>query len=212
MEKIDRFYRKFNGSYFFFISVAISIVSIVISIALYTAGGASYSILTNFISDLGAISAPNNAFIVFSIGLIVQSIIYPFGALFLVLYFQKKEVSQNWIIRLWFLIEIVSACATFLVALFPEDTMRIPHATAAAFIFFFGMLSNLFYGILVVLAKKISKFHSIPGFVMAVISIIFMLSWILVDNISVITVCEWLVLFGGWFFSIYIGFLTLKSQ
>jgi len=207
MEKIEKLYDKFNGSYFFFIGVIISIVTIVISVMLYTLGGASYSIFNNFISDLGAVSAPNNAFIAFNTGLIVNSLVSPFGALFLVAYFKKKNIRQNWMIWLWFSIEIISIIANFLVALFPEDTMSGPHTAAAINLFFFGMLSNIFYGILIILTNKVAKYHSIPGFILAIISFIFMMSWI-----SIITLFEWLVLFGGWIFGVYIGVFTLKTQ
>ena len=161
---------------------------------------------------MGAVSAPNNAFIAFSTGLIVNSLISPFGALFLVVYFQKKNVKQSWMIWFWFSIEIISIIANFLVALFPEDTMSGPHTNAATILFFFGMLSNIFYGILIILTNKIANYHSIPGFILAIISFIFMMSWIFIDNISIITLFEWLVLFGGWIFGVYIGVFTLKTQ
>ncbi|MFX1389280.1 MAG: hypothetical protein ACFE9Z_04360 [Promethearchaeota archaeon] len=212
MERIQEFYNKINGSYFLFIRVAISILTIVIAVALYTAGSASYGILTNFISDLGATSAPNGAFIAFSSGLILNSLVSPFGSLYLFIFFQKKEIKNKWVIWLWFLIDIISIIAGFFVAIFPEDTMLSPHLVAALIIFFFGMLSNFFYGILIFLTKKIANYHSIPGFILAIISITFMMSWIFVNNLSLITLLEWLVLFGGWIFGIYLGILTLKSN
>jgi hypothetical membrane protein len=211
MERINELYNRINGSYFLFIGVAISILTIVISVALYTASGAPYGILTNFISDLGAISAPNGAFIAFSTGLILNSFISPFGSIYLFIFFQKKEIKNKLVIWLWFLIDMISIIAGFFVAIFPEDTMLGPHLVAALIIFFFGMLSNLFYGILIILTKKIANYHSIPGFILAIINIAFMMSWVFVDNLSFITLLEWLVLFGGWIFGIYLGILTLKA-
>lgn len=211
MEKIESFYEKVNGSYFYFLGVAISMVSIVISIALYTAGGATYGILTNYISDLGAINAPNNTFIVFNTGLIINSIISPFGTLFLVLFFQNKDITQKWIIWLWFWVNIISTIGTFLVAIFPEDTMLQQHIFAALITFTFGMLSYLIYGFIALFAVKIAKHHSIPGFVLAAISFIFMASWVFLAE-SVIKFFEWMVLFGGWGFGIYLGMFSLKAQ
>jgi hypothetical membrane protein len=212
MERINKFYYKVNGSIFYFIGVAISIISIVTSIILYTAGGASYSILANFVSDLGATTAPNNAFIAFNMGLIINSIISPFGTLFLALFFLDNDNIKKWIVWFWILINIISSIATFLVALFPEDIMIGPHIVAAIITFFFGMLSYVIYGFIVIFAEKIGKYHSIPGFSLAVISIIFILSWVFRINISIITVLEWIVLFSGWAFGINLGIISLKYR
>jgi hypothetical membrane protein len=212
MENIKLFYEKVNGSYFFFVGVAISIVAIIISIALYIAGGAPFSILTNFVSDLGAISAPNNAFIAFNTGLILNSILSPFGALFLFLYFKNTDIKQKAIIQFWFITNIISAITTFLVALFPEDTLLGPHAVAAIITFIFGMVSYCIYGIIVILIDNIAKYHSIPGFVLAAINMVFMLLWVFSVPLFVITFFEWLVLFGGWGFGIYLGFFALNAK
>jgi len=212
MENIKLFYEKVNGSYFFFVGVAISIISIIISVALYIAGGAPFSILTNFVSDLGATTAPNNAFIAFNTGLILNGILSPFGALFLFLYFKNKDIEQKWIIHFWFLANIISAITTFLVALFPEDTMLGPHAVAAIITFVFGMISYCIYGIIIILIDIIAKYHAIPGFALAAINIIFMLLWVFNVDLSVITLFEWLVLFGGWGFGIYLGIFALNAE
>ena len=212
MENIKLFYEKINGSYFFFVGVAISIVSIIISIALYIAGGAPFSILTNFVSDLGATMAPNNAYIAFNTGLILNGILSPFGALFLFLYFKNKEIKQKGIIQFWFLANVISAITTFLVALFPEDTMLGPHAVAAIITFTFGMVSYCIYGVIIILIDNIAKYHSIPGFTLAAINIVFMLLWVSNVHISIITLFEWLVLFGGWGFGIYLGIFALIAK
>ncbi|UCC19225.1 MAG: DUF998 domain-containing protein [Promethearchaeota archaeon] len=212
IEKIEIFYTRVKGSYFFFIGVAISIISIIISIVLYTAGGATYSILTNYVSDLGATTAPNNASIAFNMGLIINSILSPFGSFFLVIIFQNKGIKQNWIIWLWFSANIISTIATFFVAIFPEDTMLLPHNFAAFVTFAFLMLYNLIYGVIALLADKIAAYHSIPAFVLVLINIIFMISYASNLYEPVVTVLEWMVLFGGWAFGLYLGFFTLKAR
>lgn len=212
MERIDKFYQSINGSIFYFIGVVISIISIVTSIIMYTAGGATYSILNNFVSDLGSTIAPNNAFIAFNAGLILNSIISPFGALFLALLFLNNDIKQKWIVWFWFFINIISAIATFLVAIFPEDIMIGSHVIAAIITFFFGMMSYVTYGIIIILIEKLAKYHSILGFLLALISFIFIFSWVFRFNISVITLLEWIVLFGGWAFGIYLGVISLKLK
>ncbi|MFX1418112.1 MAG: DUF998 domain-containing protein [Promethearchaeota archaeon] len=212
MEKVEIFYIRVKGSYFFFIGVLVSVISIIISIALYTAGGATYSILTNYVSDLGATSAPNNASIAFNIGLIINSILSPFGSLFLVLIFQNKDIKQKWIIWFWFSANIISTIATFFVAIFPEDTMLLPHNFAAFVTFAFLMLYNLIYGVITLLADKIAKYHSIPAFILVLINIFFMISYASNVYEPIVTFLEWMVLFGGWAFGIYLGVFTLKSK
>lgn len=212
MQNIKFFYEKVNGSYFFFIGVAISMISIIISIVLYITGGAPFSILTNFVSDLGATTAPNNAFIAFNTGLILNSILSPFGALFLFIYFKNKDIEQKGIIQFWFLANLITSLTTFLVGLFPEDILLGPHAVAAIITFLFGMISYCIYGIIIILIDSIAKYHSIPGFALAAINIIFMLLWVSNVHISVITLFEWLVLFGGWGFGIYLGIFAFNAK
>ncbi|MFW9817969.1 MAG: DUF998 domain-containing protein [Candidatus Thorarchaeota archaeon] len=212
MELVNKIYRDINGSLFYFIGVGISIITIITSVALYTTGGGSYSILTNFVSDLGATSAPNNAFIAFNIGLILNSIISPFGTLFLAFLFLKNDIKLKWIVWLWVLVNIISSIATFLVALFPEDTMLGPHIVAAIITFFFGMISYIIYGILTIIMERINNIHSLLGFLLAALSIIFMSSWVLRIELSLITLLEWLVMFGGWGFGLYLGIMCLKLK
>lgn len=207
---MENFYEKVNGGYFFFIGVAISMISIVISVALYTAGGANYSIFTNYVSDLGAINTPNNAFIAFNTGLILNGILSPFGTLFLVFFFQNKDIIQKRIIRFWFLTSIISAISTFLVALFPEDIMLWPHNFFAFITFASIMLYNLIYGIIALLADKIAKYHSIPGFTFVIINISFMITYISNVYEPIVTFLEWMILFGGWAVGIYFGIFSLK--
>ncbi len=211
MDRMKVFYKKVNGGYFYFIGVATSIVSIVISIALYTAGGATYSILTNYISDLGALSTPNNAYLAFSTGLIINSAISPFGWFFLVILFQNKDSKQKKTIQYWVLANIITTIGSFMVALLPQDTVLIPHVIAAFAVFIFGTLSYLIFGIITLRADKIANYHSIPGFFLAAISIIFMMSWVF-NNESIMRFFEWLVLFGGWAFGIYLGVFCLKIK
>jgi len=207
---MESLYKKMNGGYFFFIGVAVSIVSIVISVALYTASGENYSIFTNYVSDLGAINTPNNAFIAFNTGLILNGVLSPFGTLFLVFFFQNKNIVQKRIIRFWLLTSIISAISTSLVAFFPEDIMILPHNFFAFITFAFIMLYNLIYGIIALLADKIAKYHSIPGFTFVIINITFMITYISNVYEPIVTFFEWMILFGGWAVGIYLGIFSLK--
>ncbi len=212
MDRIESFYKKINGGYFFFIGVTVSMISIIISIVLYTAGGQPYSIFTNYVSELGATNAPNNAFIVFNTGLVLNSILSPFGTLFLVLFFQNMDIKRERIIRFWFYTSIISAIATFLVAMFPEDTMLLPHNFAAFITFASIMLYNLIFGIIALLADRIPKYHSIPGFILVLISITFMISYASNVYEPIVRLFEWMILFGGWAFGIYLGIFSLKAK
>jgi hypothetical membrane protein len=158
------------------------------------------------------LSAPNNAFIAFNTGLILNSVISPFGTSFLAYLFLKNGIRKKWIVWLWVTVNIISSIATFLVALFPEDTMLGPHIVAAIITFFFGMVSYIIYGILALITERINNFHSLFGFLLATLSIVFMLSWVLRIELSLITLLEWFVMFGGWAFGLYLGILCLKLK
>jgi len=90
---------------------------------------------------------------------------------------------------------MISAVATLLVGIFPEDTMLWAHNFTAFITFASLMFYNLIYGIITILVEKVSKYHSIPGFILVLVNIFFMISYVFGRNESISTFFEWMVLF-----------------
>ena len=212
MDKIEKFYNKINGSIFIFLGLAISVVTIIIAVALYTATGASYSIFTHYISDLGAVySAPNNAHVVFTIGMVLQALVQPFTALFL-FYFLRKKGTDKKLTNVWFACSVLAFIGTIMAGVFPEDSWKHYHFYGAFLVFFFGMMSHGFFGLAVIATPALTNRHAFPGLLVATINTIFMFLYISNVPQSAVTFFEWMALFSGWIFSLDVGIYTLRTK
>ena len=212
MDKIDKFYEKINGSFFIFLGLTISVVTIIISVALYTATGASYSIFTHYISDLGAVySAPNNAHVVFTLGMVLQALVQPFTAVF-VLFFLRKKGTDRKLTNTWFACSLLVFIGTIMAGIFPEDTWVRYHFYGAFLVFFFGMMSHGFFGFAAITTPTINNKHGFPGLLVGTINTIFMFLYISNAPHSAIVFFEWMALFSGWFFSLDLGIYALRTQ
>jgi len=212
MEKIDTFYKKVNGSIFIFLGLALSVATIVISVALYTSTGTSYSIFTHYISDLGAVnSAPNNAHVVFNMGTMIGSFISPFTTLFLLSFLRKKGTDKK-LIAVWFTCNVISIIGSFMAGFFPEDVIYIMHFIGAFLVFFFGMMSHGFFGFAAITTPTINSKHGFPGLLVGTVNTIFMFLFISNVGLSAIVFFEWMSMFSAWIFSLDIGIYTLRTQ
>ena len=212
MEEIEKFFKKVNGSIFVFLGLAISVFTIIIAVALYTSTGTSYSIFTHYISDLGAVySAPNNAYMVFTIGMVLQALVQPFTALFL-FYFLRKKGTDKKLTNVWLACSLLAFIGTIMAGVFPEDTWKHYHFYGAFLVFFFGMMSHGFFGLAAISTPTITNKHAFPGLLVATINTIFMFLYISNVPQSAVTFFEWMSLFSGWIFSIDIGIYTLRTQ
>ena len=133
MRKIDRFYEKFNGSYFAFLGAGTSIASIFIALILYLAVDPTFTITKNYISDLG--DGYNYSNVIFNIGHIFSGI---FLALFF-LYFARLLHNMG-INNLTYMLLLISgmiySIGTILVGIFPSKSAYEMHLIGAVLIFF----------------------------------------------------------------------------
>ena len=133
MEKIDKFYEKINGSYLIFIGIGLSLLFIFIAVILFMQVDPTFSIYSNFISDLG--DGPNNSNIVFNVGVIISGIFNLFIYIYLTRFLQKKDANEK-LILLAFITAFVSTIGTIMVGLFTSDTENTLHRTGAGMSFF----------------------------------------------------------------------------
>ena len=111
MEKLDNFFEKVNGSYFGIISFLVSGVCIIIAQILYMEADPSFSMSTNFVSDLG--TGPHGSYIIFSSGMILTgALIMPFY-IYIGWYLQKAE-NLN-LLRVAMIMGVISSIGIILV-------------------------------------------------------------------------------------------------
>ncbi|MHA1489798.1 MAG: DUF998 domain-containing protein [Promethearchaeota archaeon] len=162
--KFDIFYKKFNGGFFAFLGVSISIISIVVAYFLYVSVDPTFSVFSNWISDLGG--GPNGAGLVFNSGMIITSFIMLFFQIYLnrnlqVIYRKTK------ILKLAIISGYISLIGLFFVGIFPLNQFQVLHGIAADLFFFGGLFSSIFLGISEIKTPNIPRFKAILGFITA---------------------------------------------
>ncbi len=147
MERLDKFYKKINGSYFGIISFLVSGVSITIAQILYMIADPSFSMSTNFVSDLG--TGPNASNIVFSIDMILTgALIMPFYV-YIGWYLQKGENLKTF--KTSMIMGLIGTIGLILVGVFPlnpyDNLSYNMHIIAAGILFYGTLCMLLIYGI-----------------------------------------------------------------
>jgi len=217
MEKLDRFYEKINGSYFGIIGFIISFVSVLIAQMLYMAVDPSFSVTTNFISDLGA--GPNGSDIVFNTGMILYGIFtLPFYT-YLGWYLSQKRDDNS--LRIGMIAGIIGSIGQILAGVFPFDPNNNfsynMHIIAAGILFYAVLIMLLIYGISEYRNPNIPKVLSILAFISAILYGTFITSAIIQYLISTpfqtyTYVTEWI---GSWMMSVWVIahiYYTLKNK
>ncbi|MFX1445554.1 MAG: DUF998 domain-containing protein [Promethearchaeota archaeon] len=168
MEKLDKFYEKVNGSYFGIIGYIISAISVIIAQMLYMESDPSFSMSTNFISDLG--TGPNGSNFVFNIGMIITGFFFMLFYVYIGLYLQKINDNVK-SLKVGITAGIIGSIGMILVGIFPlnpNDRFSYNMHIIAAGILFYGVLIMLLiYGTYESRNQEIPKLLSIIGFITA---------------------------------------------
>lgn len=199
----------FYSSYWFFLEVVVQSVTIFIAILLYIMGGNEFSLLANYISDLGNRNAPNFAFIPFYIGIIIRSILRFFMALSMVIFLKKREIKRKGILISIFLINIFILIGSVFMVIFPADVMKGAHLFGALLIFLSSFMLCILFSSTVLITPRIKNYNAIFGIILIIMIIVYIF---LPIYHSLNTLFEWLLMFLGWIFYINIGILILKSK
>ncbi|MFX1340459.1 MAG: DUF998 domain-containing protein [Promethearchaeota archaeon] len=141
MEKLERFYEKFPGSYVALLTVVWVLVFHLISIILYN--DPNYSLFTNYISDLGA--SKSGSVLFWSINMIIASPIRVLIGLYLLGLLAKRGANEKYI-KITANFIVIGAIGSILIALNPHDTSRTFHLIGA-FTYFIGVvfIQTFFY-------------------------------------------------------------------
>jgi len=217
MEKLDKFYKKINGNYFGLISVFVAAISITVAQLLYIAVDPTFSITTNFISDLG--TGPNGSDIVFSIAMILTGVLIMPFYVYIGWYLQKRENQNS--LRIGMIAGLIGSIGMMLVGVFPlnpNDIFSYNMHIIAAGILFYGVLSMLLiYGISEYRNPEISNLLSILAFITAGLYGAFMTSVIIQYLASIpfqayTYIIEWIGLYAMGIWIVSHVYYTLKNK
>ncbi len=144
MENINKFYEKFPGSYLAYTLFIFSVIFLTIAAILYSNADSTFSLLTTYISDLGAASRDSS--LVFAAGMIITSPLRVVFGLYLLKYLEIRD-SDSKTLKNTAVAMIIGALGSIALASFPHDVFRIGH-----------MLGSLVYFVSVVIIQiNISK-------------------------------------------------------
>ncbi len=137
-------------------------LTVLIAIFLYLSVDPSFSLITHYLSDLGA--GPNGSNFVFNIGMIITSIIMVafYIHLSLILYMKK---GYKFLIIISFCLGLISAIGTFFVGIFPVNISQDIHNFSASFFFLGGLGAALFYTLTEFTTPKFSHIQAFSGIV-----------------------------------------------
>jgi len=180
MEKCDRFFEKVKGAYIFFLILAITLIGSMIAIVFYLPFNPSYSMFSNYISDMGA--GPIGAKIGQGFGNIGAGILMLPLTIFLFREFQKEEINSK-LILINAIMGFIGGLSLILVGFFPLDPIMIfeyeAHRVLA--LIFFSAESILFFliGFIEYKSANFSKVLAIISFITAIFSATFSIGFYL---------------------------------
>ncbi|MFX1445113.1 MAG: DUF998 domain-containing protein [Promethearchaeota archaeon] len=171
MEKIDNFYEKFNGSYFVFIGIGISLLTKLIAVVLFMQVNPSFNLFSNYISDLAY--GPNNSDIVYKFGVVISTIFYDFFFLYLMRFLEKRGGNQI-LALLSLLTGFIASVGAILVVVFTADVEPELHGLGATLYFFGNFFVLILFGTTEYIIQEIPRKLSISGFILAPLSFLFL--------------------------------------
>lgn len=217
MEKLDKVFEKFNGSYFGIIAFFISMVSITMALSLYLEVDSSFGITTNFVSDLG--TGPNGSNIVFNIGMIFTGTFLIFFYLYLGKFLKKLDDSNS--INVGMIAGLIGSIGEILIALFPLDSNNVflynMHILGAGLLFYGILIMLLIYGTSEYRSSEIPNLLAIISYISAILFGVF-ITLVIVQYLTSISfhmctyIIEWI---GLWIMGIWIivhVHFTLKNK
>jgi hypothetical membrane protein len=182
MDSNEKVFGKLRGGTFAFLTLIAVGFGIFVALFFYLPED-SYSILTNYISDLGA--GPIGSRIVFSIGMIIGAIFLILLILFISNYLKEKEEKSQLI---WGFQNagLVAEVGLILIGIFPLDqTIAFSysmHYLAAIIFFGFTAISNIYLGFIEFKNSDFSKIMAIISFLSGILSALFIGGFIIQES------------------------------
>ena len=142
------------------LTILIPTFTIILSVILYIIADPTFSLATQYLSDLGA--GPNGSSYVFNIGIIITSFIMVTFYVHLSLILFKRK-GYKFLIIISFILGILSSIGIFFVGVFPINVSQVLHNCSAGFFFLGGLGAAFFYTITEFTTPKVSKLQAFTG-------------------------------------------------
>ncbi|MFX1303195.1 MAG: DUF998 domain-containing protein, partial [Promethearchaeota archaeon] len=182
----DRFYEKIKGGYFAFLTLIAVGFGIFVALFIYLPVDPSYSIFSNYISDLGA--GPIGSRIIFSIGMILGAIFMIFFILYVSIYLKKKEEKSQLI---WGFQNtgLFAEVGLIIIGIFPLEqvgTLTYSFHFFGALIFFvFIAVSTIYFGYIEYKNSEFPKIYAIISFLTGGFSAIFISGFVIQELVPI---------------------------
>lgn len=194
---LEKVFGKIKGGYFAFLTLIAVGFGIFVALIIYLPVDPSFSILSNYISDLGA--GPIGSRIVFSIGMILGGIFMIFLITFISRYLKGKE-EKSQLIWGFQAPGIIAEIGLILIGIFPLDRTIIYvftiHVLAAVIFFIFMAISNIYLAYIEYKNSEFSIIMALVSFISGILSVIFIGGFIIqesgiIPNQAIVYLSEW---------------------
>ncbi|MFX1309931.1 MAG: DUF998 domain-containing protein [Promethearchaeota archaeon] len=180
MDFLEKLYGKIRGAYFAFLTLLAVGFGIFVALIIYFPVDPTYSIFSNYISDLGA--GPIGSTIVFSIGMILGAIFFIFLILYISRYLKNKEEKSQ--LRWGFQSTgVIAGLGLIMIGIFPLDRTNTfiftIHFIAALIFFSFLAISFIYLGYIEYKNSEFSTYLSIITFLSGILSAIFVIGFLI---------------------------------
>ncbi len=183
MDIIEKVFGKIKGAYFAFLALMSVGFGIFVALFIYLPVYPNFSILSNYISDLGA--GPIGSRIVFSIGMIFGAIFLIFLVLYIAQYLKNAEEKSQLILGFQ-APAIIAEIGLILIGIFPlvraEYFSYSMHFLATIIFFSFTAISNIYIGYIEYKNNEFSKIMAIVSFLSGIFSAIFIGGFIIQES------------------------------
>lgn len=178
MENLDNFFRRFDGSYYFFIAIILAVSTAITSIIFYIQIDPTFTIVTHYVSDLG--STPVGAqegklypsAVVFNTGMTILVIFRILVILFLARYLQIKGAPKKLTI-VGIIIAFFSSSGSLIVAVVPYSVSLSIHMLGALILFVGTVFSGSLFTTIELKTPNIPRYLPFILFINVVVYLIF---------------------------------------
>ena len=206
-------YEKLNGSLVAYFGFAFSIFFLTISAMLYGNSESSFSLLTTYISDLGAASRDSS--LIFAVGMIISAPVRVLFGLYLLKYLESKG-GKSKTLKNTAKAVIIGAIGSIALAVFPHDVFRIGHMLGSLIYFVSVVIIQINISKLELRLKNTPKYLPILGILVVISYVLFLtfeISEIAFEGFRYIAIAlEWLAYFILMMWLVTHGYYIQKTK
>lgn len=213
MEKLDGFYEKFPGNYLAYALFVFSLGFLSIAAVLYSSAESTFSLLTTYISDLGAASKDSS--LVFAVGMFISSPLRVVFGLYLLKYLEIRGANKKTLRNTAFAM-VIGAIGSIALAAFPHDVFRLGHMLGSLIYFLSVVFIQINISKLELRMESVPKYLPVLGIVVVVSYVLFLtfeISEIIFEGFRYVAIfLEWLAYFTLMAWLVMHGYYIQKTR